>query len=326
MQAAIVKPEDRMKRRSPPWGAIEAFIVASRSESFKAAAASLALSAPAFSRRVQALEFHLGLQLFDRSAPSPLLTAAGVAYLARLQPGYEAIRAATDWMTPAPEARPLRIGLSQSLAMSWLVPRLGRLHAELRDVAVILQTEAQNRDLKGGGIDIDIFHGTAVPEGLAGERLFGFDAFLLAAPGYAPRPQCLQDLQHCRLLEPLRPADYWQQWLLRAGYVGALPGERLRFDNLQLLYEAASQGLGVALGAAPLSDPFIASGRLQKVLDLTIATPGAYYMVALPEVRRQAPVRAVWDWLTAEAGLAGVTGPITARPAKPSQPRAVLAH
>lgn len=290
-----------MKRRSPPWGAIEAFVVASRSESFKAAAATLALSAPALSRRVQALEFHLDVQLFDRSAPSPLLTPAGLAYLARLQPGYEAIRAATDWMSPAARIRPIRIGLSQSLAMSWLVPRLARLHRELSGVALILQTEAHRRDLKGGSIDIDIFHGTSTPLDVVSETLFGFKAFVLAAPGYAPRPRSVQGLQQCRLLEPMRPDDQWQQWLLRAGYVGALPGERLRFDNLQLLFEAASQGLGVALGASPLSDSFLASGRLQKVLDITVTTPGAYYMVALPEVRRQAPVQAVWDWLLAEA-------------------------
>ena len=43
-------------RRLPPLGAIEAFVQVARLGSVKAAATELALSAPALSRRVQALE------------------------------------------------------------------------------------------------------------------------------------------------------------------------------------------------------------------------------------------------------------------------------
>lgn len=67
-----------MKRRSPPWGAIEAFIVVGRqTASFKDAAAQLALSPAAFSRRIQQLEDHVGVKLFNRSGQTPSLTVAG---------------------------------------------------------------------------------------------------------------------------------------------------------------------------------------------------------------------------------------------------------
>ena len=53
-------------RRLPPLTALEAFIQVARTGSVKAAAAELALSTPALSRRVQALERYLGMTLFER--------------------------------------------------------------------------------------------------------------------------------------------------------------------------------------------------------------------------------------------------------------------
>src|SRR3546814_13861788 len=53
-------------RRLPPLTAIEAFVQVARLGSIKAAAQELALSAPALSRRIQALERFIGRPLFDR--------------------------------------------------------------------------------------------------------------------------------------------------------------------------------------------------------------------------------------------------------------------
>ena len=56
-------------RRLPPLTAIEAFVQVARLGSVKAAAEELALSAPALSRRVQALERFIGKPLFDAAPP-----------------------------------------------------------------------------------------------------------------------------------------------------------------------------------------------------------------------------------------------------------------
>ena len=53
-------------RRLPPLTAIEAFVQVARLGSVKAAAEELALSAPALSRRIQALERFIGKPLFER--------------------------------------------------------------------------------------------------------------------------------------------------------------------------------------------------------------------------------------------------------------------
>lgn len=293
-----------MKRRSPPWGAIEAFIAATRVASFKDAASQLGLSPAAFSRRIQALEAHIGVKLFDRGAPVPILTAAGERYLSRLLPGYEAMRAATDWMAPDPAQRPLRLAVSQSLATSWLVPRLSRFYEQVKGIDLVLQTSSSNNDLIGGAADVRILCGSGSWEHLVSEKLFDLDAFIVCAPRLAngrPAPRRVADLHDHRLLDLVNPPHYWDEWLSRADYCGPEIRDRIAFDSAQVMYEAAAQGLGLGLGVQPLVRPFLAEGRLQVAFDLTLPVTGAYYVTALPEIRRQRAVQTLWRWLADEA-------------------------
>lgn len=57
-------------RQVPPLQAIEAFVTAARSRSFREAADRLALSPSATLRRIQALEAHIGRPC-STAAPSP---------------------------------------------------------------------------------------------------------------------------------------------------------------------------------------------------------------------------------------------------------------
>jgi DNA-binding transcriptional LysR family regulator len=66
-------------RRLPPLSAIEAFVQVARLGSLKAAAEELALSSPALTRRIQALERFVGHALFERRHQAVTLnpTASG---------------------------------------------------------------------------------------------------------------------------------------------------------------------------------------------------------------------------------------------------------
>lgn len=84
-----------MKRQTPPLDAIEAFLQAADTASFREAADTLAISAPAFSRRIQALEDFLGTSLFDRSGSRVVLNATGREYLRAIAALIDAIRKAS---------------------------------------------------------------------------------------------------------------------------------------------------------------------------------------------------------------------------------------
>ena len=285
-----------MNRRSPPWGAIEAFVVAARVGGFKAAAEELGISASAFSRRIQTLEAHVGTRLFDRVEPLPTLTVAGRRYLARLAPGYEAIREATERMVPAPGRRPLRVGVAQSLAVSWLLPRLKDFQTRHPTIEVTLHTRSVV-DLPGGSADIGLIYGDGQWPALRSRRLVELEAFVVCAPSLLGRGRHrLEALRSARLLETLAPPSFWQAWLDLTGEAITESGDRLYFDSTQVMYEAAAQGMGVALGMRPTVDPYLRDGRLVQVSPRHIRLPGAYYLAALPSMHKEPAVRAFWQW------------------------------
>jgi LysR family glycine cleavage system transcriptional activator len=293
-----------MKNRTPPWAAIEAFIAAAHAGSFKDAAATLGLSPPAFTRRIQLLEHQIGVKLFDRDHPTPVLTVSGKRYLKRLKPGYEAVREATDWMSPEPGLRPLRLGISESLATSWLVPRLARFYDQAAGIDLVLRTRGNPIDLVGGAVDVGILFGRGNWANLISHKLFGIEAFIVSAQVLVDDrqpPHRVEDIVDHRLLEVIDPPGQWQELLTGAGYDGPLPSTRTTFDSAVVLYEAASQGLGLALGMRPLVDPFLARGRLTIAMEITVPMSGAYYMVATPEARRHKAVQILWRWVAAEA-------------------------
>lgn len=293
-----------MIRRSPPWGAIEAFIVAARVGSFKDAAAELDVSPSAFSRRIQALEAHLGARLFDRTETVPRLTPAGRRYLSRLEPGYAAIRAATDWMVPTAGRRPLRIGVSQSFAISWLLPRLQRFRAAHPTIEVTLHTRSGNLDLAGGSADVGILHGDGNLPGLRSRRLFPVSGRIVCAPslvkGRDPARIAAQ-LRDLPLLEALQPPDIWRVWQTVTGEAVSESPQRVYFDSVLVMYEAAAMGLGLAVGMTPTVERFLADGRLVAPLPRVAPLPGAYYVAALPTMLAELPVRTFWRWLVEEA-------------------------
>src|SRR3546814_15780961 len=78
-------------RRLPPLTAVEAFVQVARLGSIKAAAEALALSSPALSRRIQALERFVGHKLFERRHQAVHLNADAERPLAALAPSLVAL-------------------------------------------------------------------------------------------------------------------------------------------------------------------------------------------------------------------------------------------
>ena len=76
-------------------GDIEAFIELTETNSFAKAAASLNLSQPALSRRIQKLEQELGTKLFDRTTRKVSLSYSGRNFYERARGIIEAIKTAT---------------------------------------------------------------------------------------------------------------------------------------------------------------------------------------------------------------------------------------
>src|ERR671927_383041 len=97
-------------RRLPPLTAIEAFVQAARLGSMKAAAEALSLSSPALTRRIQALERHVGRPLFDRRHQAVQLNPDGERLLATIAPAVDQLALAMEQATGEHELMRLRLG------------------------------------------------------------------------------------------------------------------------------------------------------------------------------------------------------------------------
>lgn len=292
-------------RRMPPLGAVEAFVVGSRARSFRAAAATLALSPSAFSRRIQLLEAFVETALFDRSGPVPVLTPAGERYRADLEPAVESIRRGTDALRRDYRKPPLRVAASLSVATTWLLPRLQRFGDSHPDVAVEVVAAAGIEALRTGDADLALFGDRGPPDGLACEKLVDLRAVAVASPDWLRRRgplETLEALVEAPLLETRHPDRAWHRWLEGIGHVGKRPEPASRFDTIVMTYEAAAAGLGIALAAPLVAERFVREKRLARCFGAS-STVGASYFLALASgiTAKRPEARVFAAWLGAEA-------------------------
>jgi|SRR6185369_7923921 DNA-binding transcriptional LysR family regulator len=121
---------------------VEAFVAIVRRGGFTRAAASLHLSQPAVSRRLDLLEREVGRPLFDRTRGGATLTEAGRAFLphaeavlASMRDGVEAVRA-----LDRPERGTVTLAMVGTLAGSRLTDRMQRFRRAYPDVRLALRT------------------------------------------------------------------------------------------------------------------------------------------------------------------------------------------
>ena len=86
---------ENLKRNLPPLTSLVAFEAAARLGSFSDAARELNVTREAVSRQIRALEAHLGLSLFDRSANSTVLREWGARYFETVSGNLENIARAS---------------------------------------------------------------------------------------------------------------------------------------------------------------------------------------------------------------------------------------
>jgi LysR family glycine cleavage system transcriptional activator len=250
-----------MLRQAPPLEAIEIFVAAAGGASFRSVARALALSPSSVSRRIAGLEAFLGTPLFDRHGQSQRLSAAGLRYLAAVEPALDAIRRATGQLGPDASGR-LTVATSHSLAAAWLAPRL----PEVQDLLGIEIEILPSRDpdvLRSGEAQLAIWGGMAAQSGLTAERLFDAVAVPAACPRFAGgRSWSAAALAAQPLLTVQSPSRIWERWFASEGELRLDPLRQRVFPTLQLMYEAACAGSGIVLAMPVIADSYLASGRL----------------------------------------------------------------
>ena len=285
-------------RRLPPLTAIEAFDAVARLGSIKAAAQELSLSAPALSRRVQALERFIDRPLFERRHQAMVLNQDGEQLLAQVSPALDALSDAVETMTSPAEVLRLRLSILPLYASQKLFPHLGELRAEHPELHLDIDTGGHGITRLGEGVDVAIALARSIDPALYARRLDRNRVYAIASKtlieGADPvtRPEQLSGLTV--LLHRDMP-DTFTAWRRAAGLSEFEPAAIDHFDSGALMLEAAAQGLGVAFMHESHFDD-ARDPRLTRLFDIDVESPYSYWFVCRPRALMQRPVRLFHDW------------------------------
>jgi LysR family glycine cleavage system transcriptional activator len=287
----------------PPLNPLRVFEVAARLESFTAAATELGVTQSAVSRQVATLESFLGTKLFARERHGVRLTKEGRTYRDGVSPAFAMIGAASAALTN-PRAKPLRLRIYTTFAAKWLIKRLPKFQDAYPDITVQLSASAEDVNFARDDVDLAIQFGRGDWRDVEAKLLIGDVIQPVCSPQLLRRHPELRTLDGVRgkqlLHSHYRPKD-WADWLTAVDRADLLTDGTL-YPNSILAYEAAVEGLGVAMGQMFLLKDDIAAGTLVPLFNRPLTRSFAYFALWRSGATRNRKVTTFLKWLIQEIG------------------------
>ena len=253
---------------------MEAFLRVAERQSFRQAAVDLGVSPSAISQSIRTLEKKIGVALFTRTTRSVGLTEAGARLLAKAQPAFDAMVAASDAARGLGE-RPsglLRIAVPRAVVPLILEQVLAPFCELFPDVTLELAASEELIDLAKDGLDAGIRMGQFIAQDMVTVRLSPpFRLIFVASPGYFSRagrpnrPDALRSHACIRIRRSSGAIGDWRFLDDERPSEMAVTGPMIANDFPSIL-GAALAGVGVAQVPEPIAVPHLQSGALEEVL------------------------------------------------------------
>ena len=249
--------------------------------SFSRAAEACAVTQPALSSQVAALEDALGVQLFERDRRKVLVTPAGAEIIDRARATLAAAGAVVDAARSSaqPLTGALRLGVIPTIAPFLLPAVLPAVRAAYPQLRLLLREEQTARclqELDEGKLDAAIL-ALPVPGDLAAVRLYRED-FALAVPrGHRlakrarVKPEDLDDETVLLLDDGHCLRD---QALAVCESAGAREASELRATSLVTLVQMVASGLGVTLVPVMAAQALAPKGGEVAIVKFAREAPG----------------------------------------------------
>lgn len=290
-----------MRAWLPPLGGLRCFEAAARLGSFSRAAEELHLTHGAISRAVRSLEDALGVALFERRNQRVHLTAAGTRLRDAAASAFDGLAAAVHELRSASRSPVLVLSCEPTLLMRWLIPRLPSFHALHPRIA--LRLVAGGGPVGFGEVDLAIWRDDFERDSrvhaqfLFEERIGPVCSPRLRAQvvsGAGPRLR----LRATRLHSATRPGA-WSDWA-RASGRGLVDAPSQGFEHFYFSLQAASAGVGVAIGPWQLVRDEIDAGLLEAPFGF-LADGSAYHLLSPAPIAPGSDAAHLLDWLRSQA-------------------------
>jgi DNA-binding transcriptional LysR family regulator len=262
--------------------------------SFARAGERLSLTRSAVGKAVARLEARLGVQLFQRTNKTQSLTEDGQQYYERCLRAIEELRAGEALLESGRRevAGRLRVSLPVLFGRHCVAPILRDYARQHPRLELEMNFSDRQVDLIADGFDLAIRNGTLGNEtSLKARRLVGQRKVLCASPSYLAErgePSDLGDLADHDLLIYWR-GDHGLSWRLpdtTGSLVELQPTSRLRFDDLEVIVDAAIEDMGIAWVPYWLVRDQLRSGHLVELwgdratasLECYVVWPASQYL------------------------------------------------
>ncbi|NKE66572.1 LysR family transcriptional regulator [Ramlibacter sp. RBP-2] len=305
----MVRNSSPLRTRPVSAGALRTFEAVARHLNFRAAAAELALTQPAVSRQIQALEDEVGVRLFLRHTRAVELTGAGALLLGAVTHALPRIDAAVRQVRQTAGRRIVALSTFASFASLWLIPRMEQFQRDHPDIDIRIDATDTPVDMDVADVDLALRHGPDATMPPGATRLFGEEVTPLASPWLLRSAAPLRDardLLRFALIEDALVGRQewltWRHWFDQHGFAALQPKRWLYFNYSYQMVQAALSGQGIVLARLPLVAENVARGELVEVLPgLRIVSPWAYWLVPGPRARPRPEIEAFGAWLLAQA-------------------------
>lgn len=303
-----------MARRIPPLNPLRVFEVVARTSNLTVAAQELHVTQSAVSRQIAVIEEYLGVELFRRERQGVTLTRVGKSYAEQIVPAFEAIANATERLHKSTARSALRVRTYTTFAAKWLIPRLPDFKQAHPNIDLQITTAVPDVDFDRDLVDVAIQLGDGRWQRLQADKLFPDIFEPVCSPRYLsehtksirkPEPLLRKQL----LVSHYRRRD-WDDWLKATRLVDAAEGaERMEFSSSVLTWQAAIDGLGMAIGQTAMLEHEFQTGQLVRPFEMPVQSSRAYWLLRPQAQRESTKVAAFRDWLLAACAAAPIEDP-----------------
>lgn len=299
-------------RENLPFTALRTFESVARLRGFGRAAEELGVTQSAVSQHVKSLEEWLGLRLIHRGAGRAVATEEGARLAVAVAEGFGEVAAICHSLRETP-GETLNIVLSclPGFAFNWLFPRLSIFDQQFPEYPISIMTTGALANFTDADVDLAIRYGLGGYGGLHVEKLMSERLFPVCSPDLlengpplrTPSDLALHTLLYDEIFDAGGNPPTWEYWAREVGISLPKPMRVRRFGQSNMVIQAATRGLGVALGREPLVIDALSEGRLVRPFPEVVPSEYSYWIVCPSGALKSPRIKAVCAWLHDEVAI-----------------------
>lgn len=241
--------------------------------SFSAASRKLGITKSAVSKRISALETHLGAKLIQRTTRKLSLTESGEQYYSYIHKAKSLVNEGEDAISSlqgTPRGH-LRVSIPMVFGQLHIAPLLSEFLHRFPDIKLNLSMDDKVVDLVEDGLDMVLRIGALSDSNLVARKLSPCRSVLCASPGYLEKygnPETVNDLQqhNCLYYSYFRSGMEWA-FDGPCGRERIKPEGNIQVNNSKVLKQLMLDDVGICQMPLFLVEQELASGALITILE-----------------------------------------------------------